>query len=388
MLKAADHEPDLIALIGDEIARRGPMTFARFMDLALYAPGLGYYMRDAERIGARGDYYTSSSLHPLFGEMIARQIEEMAACCGGGTFTVIEQGAGKGALAYDILSALDRVPSLGERLAYLIVERSPAMAARQHRLLEPWATSSRVRWAGALPTSPIQGCVVSNELVDAFPVHRVLQQDGRLAELYVGVSGEGLADVVGPPSTHELEAYLGRVGVTLAEGQQAEINLAAVQWIREVGRSLARGFVVTVDYGYPSDQLYAPHRKRGTLLAYFRHRTNEAFYERIGRQDLTAHVDWTTLAIAGRDAGLEVTGWTDQTSFLLSLGAAEAAETWLADAADDAEHERTLAGIRGLLDPRDMGRTFQVLIQHKGLTPPRLRGLAFGSSLRALFHES
>ncbi|MBI3606871.1 MAG: SAM-dependent methyltransferase [Nitrospirae bacterium] len=387
MLNDADHEPELIALIGDEIARHGPMTFARFMDVALYAPGLGYYMRDAERIGARGDYYTSSSLHPLFGEMIARQIEEMAGCCGG-TFTVIEQGAGKGALAYDILFALDQVPSLGERVAYLIVERSPAMRDRQRRLLEPWATSGRVRWAEALPTSPIRGCVVSNELVDAFPVHRVLQQNGRVAELYVGMSGEGFADVVGPPSTPELEAYLRRIGVTLAEGQQAEINLAAVEWIRQVGRALARGFVLTVDYGYPADELYAPHRKRGTLLAYFKHRTNEAFYERIGRQDLTAHVDWTTLVLAGQDVGLDVTGWTDQTSFLLGLGAAAAAEAHLAAAADEAERKRTLAGIRGLLDPRDMGRAFQVLIQHKGLTPPRLRCLAFGSSPQALFRES
>jgi SAM-dependent MidA family methyltransferase len=387
MLGAADHEPELIALIGEEIARHGPMTFARFMDLALYAPGLGYYMQDAERIGARGDYYTSSSLHPLFGQMIARQIEEMAGYCDG-TLTVIEQGAGKGALACDILSALDQVPDLGSRLAYLIIERSPAMVERQRRLLDPWATSGRVRWAEVLPASPIRGCVVSNELVDAFPVHRVLQQDGRLAELYVGASSGGFADVVGPPSTPELEAYLRRVGVTLAEGQQAEINLAAVEWIREVGRALARGFVLTVDYGYPADELYAPRRKRGTLLAYFQHRTNEAFYERIGRQDLTAHVDWTTLALAGREVGLEVTGWTDQTSFLLGLGAAEAAEAWLAGAADETERERTLAGIRGLLDPRDMGRTFQVLIQHKGLIPPCLRGLAFGSSPRALFRES
>ena len=144
------------------------MTFARFMELALYAPGLGYYMRDAERIGARGDYYTSSSLHPLFGHIIGRQIEEMAGYCDG-TFTVIEQGAGKGALAYDILSVLDQATGMGSRLAYLIVERSPAMVARQQGLLEPWATSGRVRWAEALPTSPIRGCVVSNELVDAFP---------------------------------------------------------------------------------------------------------------------------------------------------------------------------------------------------------------------------
>ncbi len=372
-----DHEPELVALIRDEIARRGPMTFARYMELALYAPELGYYMRDADRIGATGDYYTSSHLHPLFGEMIARQLDEMAACVGG-AFTVVEQGAGKGALAYDVLSAL------GRRLSYVIVERSPAMVTRQRRLLEPWAASGVVRWAEALPAAPIEGCILSNELVDAFPVHRVVRRDGRLAEIYVDAAADELVETIGPPSTPALEAYLARVGATLIEGQCADINLAALDWMRGVGRALGRGFALTVDYGYPADELFAPHRRRGTLLAYSRHRTSEAFYDRIGRQDLTAHVDFTALASAGREVGLEVTGWTDQTSFLLGLGAAEAAEAHLAEAVDEAGRERVLAGVRGLLDPHGMGRIFKVLIQHKGLEAPRLRGLSLRASPRAL----
>jgi SAM-dependent MidA family methyltransferase len=378
-----DHEPELVALIRDEIARRGPMTFARYMELALYAPGLGYYMRDADRIGATGDYYTSSHLHPLFGEMIARQLDEMAACVGG-AFTVVEQGAGKGALAYDVLSALGRGTAAAGRLSYVIVERSPAMVARQRRLLEPWAASDVVRWADALPAAPIEGCILSNELVDAFPVHRVVRRDGRLAEIYVDTAADGLVETTGSPSTPELEAYLARVGATLIEGQCADINLAALDWMRGVGRALGRGFALTVDYGYPADELFAPHRRRGTLLAYSRHRTSEAFYDRIGRQDLTAHVDFTALASAGREVGLEVTGWTDQTSFLLGLGAAEAAEAHLAEAADEAGRERVLAGVRGLLDPHGMGRIFKVLIQHKGIDAPRLRGLSLRASPRAL----
>jgi SAM-dependent MidA family methyltransferase len=315
--------------------------------------------------------------------MIARQIAEMAQRCGGGPLTVIEQGAGKGVLAYDVLSALDRAGGPVSRLPYLIVERSPAMVERQRRMLEPWAASRRIAWAEALP-SGIDGCVLSNELVDAFPVHRVVGQSGRLAELHVGLAGDGFADLVAPPSTPELDAYLQRVGVALTDGQQAEINLAASDWMRTVGRALRRGFVLTVDYGYQAEELYAPHRRRGTLLAYHRHRTNEAFYERIGRQDLTAHVDWTTLVLVGREVGLKPTGWADQTSFLLGLGVAEAAESCLAAATDDAERERLLAGIRGVLDPRDMGRTFQVLIQHKGLDPGLLSGLALRGSVRAL----
>ena len=373
-----DHDPRVFALIRDEIARCGPITFARFMELALYAPGAGYYMRDAERIGARGDYYTSSNLHPLFGELIAKQLIQMGEQLGAGPVTIIEQGAGRGALAFDVVQSLVHAPDL-PAWTYLIVEKSPAMIARQRRLLEPFLASGRVAWADALPEEPLDGCVLSNELVDAFPVHRVVRKDGALKEIFVDAAGGGVVERVDSPSTPDLAAYVDRLGITLVEGQQAEINLAAIDWMRAVGRSLRRGFVLTIDYGYPADELYAPGRRKGTLLAYHQHRTSEAFYERIGRQDLTAHVDFTTLAWAGRDVDLEVEGFADQTSFLLGLGAHDAAERLLAAATDEAERERTLAAIRSLLDPQDMGRLFKVLIQRKGVPPGRLLGLSLGS---------
>jgi SAM-dependent MidA family methyltransferase len=375
----ADHDPAVFGLIRAEIAVHGPITFARFMDLALYAPGAGYYMRDADRIGARGDFYTSSTLHTLFGESIARQIAEMADRVGEDSFTVIEQGAGRGALAFDVVNVLSRAPC-GPAIRYVIVEKSPAMIAQQRRVLAPWLGSGIVSWADALPVEPIAGCVLSNELVDAFPVHRVVVREGALKEIFVDVADEALVERLGEPSTPELAAYLARVGASLAEGQQAEINLAAIAWMRAVGRALRRGYVLTIDYGYPAEELYAPHRTRGTLLAYYQHRTGEAFYERVGRQDLTAHVDFTTLAWAGREVGLEVEGFTHQTSFLLGLGAHETAERVLDAAADDAERERALAGIRGVLDPEGMGRIFKVLIQRKGLAPAALRGLSFGAN--------
>jgi SAM-dependent MidA family methyltransferase len=374
----SDHDPQVFALIRDEIGRRGPLTFARFMELALYAPGAGYYMRDAERIGARGDYYTSSNLHPLFGELIAKQLMQMARILGGAPVTIIEQGAGRGVLAFDVIQALLRADHLPP-WTYVIVEKSPAMVACQQRLLAPVLSSGRVAWAGTLPPEPVDGCVVSNELVDAFPVHRVVQRAGALREVFVDAVGEGLVERLDAPSTPDLAAYLQRLGVTLIEGQQAEVNLAAVEWMRAVGRALRRGFVLTIDYGYPADDLYDPLRRRGTLLAYHRHRANEAFYQRVGRQDLTAHVDFTTLAWAGRDAGLEVEGFVDQTRFLLGLGAHEAAERLIEDAPDDVERERIVAGIRGLLDPQDMGRLFKVLVQRKGLAPSPLVGLSLGA---------
>ncbi|MFZ5875742.1 MAG: class I SAM-dependent methyltransferase [Nitrospirota bacterium] len=378
MSDTPDHEPDVGGLVRDAIVARGPITFARFMELALYAPGAGYYMRDADRIGARGDFFTSSQAHTLFGELIARQIEEMAAQVGEESFTVLEQGAGRGALAYDIVAALS-ASSGGAGVRYVIVEKSPAMIARQRQLLAPFVAAGRVTWADALPIEPIVGCVLSNELVDAFPVHRVVRREGLLKEIYVDVEGDAFVERLAAPSTPDLSAYLERLGVSLAEGQQAEINLAAVAWIRAVGRALRRGFVLTVDYGYPADELYASHRTRGTLLAYHRHRTNEAFFERVGRQDLTAHVDFTTLVWAGQAAGLEVEGFTDQTSFLLGLGAHEVAERLLDAAADDAKRDHVLSGIRTLLDPQGMGRIFKVLIQRKGLPGRPLRGLSLGS---------
>lgn len=354
------------------------MTFARFMDLALYAPDAGYYMRDAERIGARGDYYTSSNLHPLFGELLAKQLVQMLEVLDAGPVTIIEPGAGRGALAFDIVHALTRADHLPP-WTYVIVEKSPAMIAQQQRLLDPFVRPGRVAWATALPAEPLDACVVSNELVDAFPVHRVVQRDGALREVFVDAAGEALVERLDAPSTPDLAAYLERLGVTLIEGQQAEINLAAIDWMRAVGRAVRRGFVLTIDYGYPADDLYDPRRRRGTLLAYHQHRANEAFYERVGRQDLTAHVDFTTLAWAGREPGLEAEGFVDQTRFLLGLGAHEAAERLISAAADDAERERIVAGVRGLLDPQDMGRLFKVLVQRKGVAPSPLLGLSLGA---------
>jgi SAM-dependent MidA family methyltransferase len=210
-------------------------------------------------------------------------------------------------------------------------------------------------------------------------VHRVIWREGGLQEIFVDAAGEGFAERFDAPSTPALAAHLNRLGVTLVEGQQAEINLAAIDWMRAVGGALRRGFAVTIDYGYPADELYDPLRRRGTVLAYHHHRASEALYDRLGRQDLTAHVDFTTLAWAGRDAGLEVVGFTDQTRFLLGLGAHETTERLLAAATEEAERERTLAGIRGLLDPQDMGRLFKVLVQSKGVSPGRLSGLSLGS---------
>lgn len=226
------------------------------------------------------------------------------------------------------------------------------------------------------------GVLLSNELVDAFPVHRVRMHQGRLEELYVGLSQDRFRETTGPPSTPALSDYFSRLGIALPEGYLTEVNLAAMDWMREVARTLARGYVITIDYGHAAHDLYGQDRRQGTLLGYYRQMIAENPLVRVGEQDLTSHVDFTTLAQVGHEAGLEVAGFTNQMSFLISLGV----ESFL-ESLEPGSPE--FQAVVHLLRPEGMGRTFKILIQQKGLPIDRLgklEGLThqpfFGSILR------
>jgi len=371
----AGNEP-LIRKIQEEIRQKGRMTFARFMEMALYDPEEGYYTSSDERIGLGGDYYTSPEVHPVFGRLLAKQIRQMETLLPGPEpFTILEMGAGKGLLGRDLLAGLTALaPEDGRRFRYAVIERSPAMAARQKALLASSGLSASVHWHSSLDEvvaeGPLVGCVLSNELVDAFPVHRVVATKDGLDEIYV-VWGEGrFIETRDLPSTPDLAAYFDRLKIRLAEGRQAEVNLEAARWMCDVGKALDRGFVVTIDYGHPASELFAPHRKKGSLLCYYRHTVNDDPYARIGEQDITAHVDFTGLARAGAEVGLSVTGFTNQLNFLMSLGIAREMERF------DPESPEMLS-VKRLLARESMGGVFKVLIQHKGLAPPLLEGLAF-----------
>jgi SAM-dependent MidA family methyltransferase len=283
---------------------------------------------------------------------------------------IVEMGAGRGLLAGDVLAAVaERWPDGRDRPAYVAVELGPHHDAD--------ASVRRCRTlADVVPPGGLTGVVFSNELVDAFPVHRVVMRDGQLMERYVTMDGDRLADVVDQPSNPALADYFARLGVTLPDGFETEVNLRALEWMGDVGRALRRGFVLTIDYGHPAEERYAPSRRLGTLAGYAGQRRIDDPYEQIGRQDLTAHVDFSALVQAGRAANLELTGFTDQASFLLGLGAAEALEARLARA-EGVQREVELAAIKMLLAADGMGRAFKVLIQHKGFDAPRLRGLSF-----------
>lgn len=393
---AAIGHPGLVAAIADEIRSSGPIPFARFMELALYHEPFGYYMREPEgaggdgeaRIGWQGDFYTSSDVHPALAQALANQAKQVDEALGQpDPFTVLEMGAGKGLLARDFLAACEGLPDrFAQRLRYVIVERSPAMKAAQRRHLAPWlGAQATVTWVESLSDvadGELVGLFFSNELVDAFPIHRISVEQGRPQELFVGWEGGRFVELAQPLSRPELHRYLHRlasIDVTLPEGYRTEINLAAVAWMQEVARVLGRGLVLTIDYGHTAQDLYGPDRRKGTFLCYSHQMASEDPYQRVGQQDMTAHVDFTSLATAGEEAGLTTTGFTNQMSFLMGLGVER-----ILDRLEPGSRE--FQAIVQLLRPEGMGRTFKMLMQHKGVALPELDGLRFkpffGSALR------
>jgi len=371
-----DGNPSLTGKIREEIRQKGRMTFARFMEIALYDPDDGYYLGAGERIGLSGDYYTSPDVHPIFGRLLAKQILEMEGVLPRDRpFLILEMGAGKGLLCRDILNGLKAAgPEAFRRFRYGVIERSPAMVSRQKALLTASGLEKSVEWFAGLGEAsgdgPLSGCVLSNELVDAFPVHRVVGTEEGFDEIYVDLEEDRFVEAGGPPSTPDLAAYFDGLKIRLEKGQRAEVNLEAVRWMLEIGWVLGRGFVVTIDYGHPASELFAPHRKKGSLLCYYRHTVNEDPTSRIGEQDITSHVDFTRLARAGAETGLSVTGFTNQLNFLMGLGIAE--ETMPLD-----PESPEMLSVKRLLARESMGGVFKVLIQHKGLAQPPLSGLAF-----------
>lgn len=358
----------------------GPISFARFMELALYHPQYGYYVRPVddptqERIGWSGDFYTSSDVHPILGQALAKQAQQLDACLGHpNPFTVVEMGPGKGLLARDFLEACQQAPAnLGARLRYILIERSASMRAQQQQTVGPWVDQTgRVAWVDRLedlPPDSVTGLFFSNELVDAFPVHRLAVIDGRPQELYVDVRDGRFTEVYRPLSD-ELASYLREGAISLPDGYRTEINLGAVHWMKQVAEVMNRGAVLTIDYGHTAEDLYGPERKNGTFLCYYSQTTSEDAYDRVGMQDMTAHVDFTALARVGQQAGLEVTGFTNQMSFLIGLGAEQFLDSL------EPESAEFYAAIH-LLRPDGMGRTFKVLVQHKGMATPELDGLKF-----------
>lgn len=370
-------KPELVAAIREEIAARGAIPFARFMELALYHPQYGYYTSPGEKIGWKGDYYTSSSVHPVFGELLGRQLIQMVSALEEREVTLVEVGAGKGTLCYDILNFIQReAPEFFSRLRYVIVEGSRFLKEKQIAWLSP-LFPKQLRWEEEIPSDLI-GVVLSNELLDAFPVHRLRVASDSIQEMYVDWKDDRFAEILSPPSSSELPAYLNRLDLHFDRPAELEINLRALEWIRRAARALRRGYVITIDYGYPAESLYSARRPKGTLLCYYQHTANDDPYLHVGEQDITAHVDFTSVAKAGEEEGLSLIGFTDQTHFLMGLGIAQRMEGPSAKMNESPEARQEFLAMKQLMAPEKMGKIFKILIQGKKIPSGiQLDGLQF-----------
>ena len=357
------------------IQKSGAITFAEFIEVALFWPQGGYYL-GPEPIGASGDYYTSPVAHPVFGALLAQQLFQMwqlLSCPA--KFTVVETGAGNGLLCHDLVAHTAHLPPEFRRsLRYICLDRRPT-AGVEKSLAETDGMPMVVRAAaGGLPFKAVVGCVLSNEFLDSFPVHQVTVRQGALREVYVGLRGEDLVEIIGEPSTPALAARLMDMGVDITEGQTAEINLGLDRWAQQVAAALDTGFVLTIDYGHRAEELYSPERRhRGTLTTFHRHTQTDAPFRHIGRQDITAQVDFTSVVEAGRRAGLEDLGFSTQGQFLSSLGLTQFQRHLASMGLPDSVVQSNRAGMLDLARPGGLG-DFKVLVQGKGVGRPVLWG--------------
>src|SRR3569833_232705 len=368
---ALQHSAQLRALIVGEIAAAGgAISFARYMELALYAPGLGYYSAGAQKFGAAGDFITAPEISPLFAHCVARQWAQVLRTLGGGD--VLEVGAGSGVFAADLLTALAEADSLP--IHYFILERSADLRARQQLLLaarDPQLLE-RIIWLDGLPSVPLSGVVIANELLDALPVHLFSLTDGGPEELYVASEDNGFYLRPQPLSNVGLRTRIEAIwqevtASALPSGYVSEINLAADGWVRSIAEVLAAGALLLIDYGFPRHEYYHPQRQRGTLMCHYRHHAHDDPFLLPGLQDITAHVDFTAVAEAAAGAGLDVAGYTTQVAFLLG--------SCITDALAGLTEKRLLQlaqGVKKLSLPHDMCVLFKVMALTRGLDEPLL----------------
>ena len=363
-------------LIRSTIRAQGPVAFDWFMEQALYHSEFGYYSSGRCEIGRQGDYFTNVSVGPLFGRLLAAQFAEMWEVMGRpGDFMVVEQGAHQGEFAGDVLEeARERTPDFFSALSYCVVEPFPILEARQKERLRDFA--EKLTWRKSLSDlEPFTGVHFSNELLDSMPV-RLISRGGNedWKERLVDSDGEGFAFVTRPIADEKLRQHLEKLPRSGDVLYETEVNLVALDWIEDVARKLTRGFILAVDYGYPCCEFYAAERTSGTLQCRVDHRSVSSPLEKIGRADITAHVDWTSVAERGEASGLKLIGFADQHHFITGLLTRRAPE----------ESERR--PLQTLLHPELLGTRFQFLALGKGGPEQPLSGFRYARDARtALF---
>lgn len=362
---AEAHSRRLADLIREEAGRHGgQLPFDRFMELVLYAPGLGYYVSGARKLGPGGDFVTAPELSPLFGRCVAVQCGEVLSVLHGGD--ILEVGAGSGALAVQVLEALENT---GEAPGnYLILELSPDLRERQRRLLADRVPHlrGRVRWIDRLPEA-FRGVVLANEVLDAMPVHRFrVGVGGEPLEVFVRPVADGWCEVDAEPSSPGLAPAVRALqsdGLASDPGYGSEINLRLGPWLSALGAAVDRGLALVIDYGYSRSEYYRADRGSGTLMCHRGHRAHADPYRDLGLQDITAHVDFTAVAELGRAAGFSLAGYSTQAHFLLGCGI----DAMLAESPGSLPSPDVLAGVRQLVLPQGMGERFRVMGLAKGV---------------------
>ncbi|MGH8616547.1 MAG: class I SAM-dependent methyltransferase [Burkholderiales bacterium] len=375
---ALAHSARLQALIRDEIhAAGGSLPFSRYMALALYAPGLGYYMAGSRKLGADGDFVTAPELSPLFGQALAQQAAEVLAMPG--CDAVLEIGAGSGALAAALLEELERLGRLPAQ--YLILELSPDLRARSRDTLAARVPHliGRVAWLNQLPPR-FSGFIIGNEVLDAMPCALVFARDGEILETHVRATAAGGFETVDCAPEPAVLAAAAALALP-PQGYRSELQLEAQAFLRTLGGVLERGVALFLDYGFPQREYYHPQRNEGTLMCHYRHRAHADPFLHVGLQDITTHVDFTAMATAARAGGLQLAGYASQAQFLINCGITDVlART---DAADVRAYAPLAAGVQKLLAPSEMGELFKAVAFTRGWDAP-LAGFAQGDRSRTL----
>tara|TARA_B100000029_G_scaffold114861_1_gene107350 strand:+ start:17186 stop:18340 length:1155 start_codon:yes stop_codon:yes gene_type:complete len=362
------------------IQQNGPITFSQFMQICLYSPKGGFYSTRANRINT--EFGTSPTSHPVFGTLIAKQLNQMWEILDSpSTFQVIEVGSGDGALARSIVDEIQLLDSgLSDALQYVATDYEPwwpnsleeslgwdgkAQNSRPNKREITWGIN-RVKAEGVTPFKNITGCILCNELVDNFPFHQFVIQDGLVKEIYVTNSDKGFTEILDIPSSPLISNRLTSLNLDLPEGYRGEINLGIDSWMAEVFETLDRGFTLSIDYGELSKDLYSSKYSSGTLMCYNQHQYTNNPYQNIGSQDITSFVDFTSLMKAGEKQGFTTQGYTLQRRFLENLGFYSYLDSLDTKELSYARKELSRIAMKTLIDPDDYG-DFKVLIQSKGI---------------------
>jgi SAM-dependent MidA family methyltransferase len=364
------HSSAAAAMIRDQVAAAGGwLSFEKYMELALYAPGLGYYSAGSVKIGASGDFVTAPEVSDLFSHCVARQCADVLAETGG---EILELGAGTGRMAATILESLGDMDVMPER--YAILEVSADLSDRQRTRIQrlPPYLRDRVVWLDRLPETPIRGAILANEVLDALPFQRFRLHAGTVTELGVALEGDSFVWKEKPRQFPAVDALVRELPLPLADGYVSEICLRTEPWIAGVGQCLDQGMLLLFDYGLPRAHYYHPQRTDGTLRCHFKQRAHDNPFINVATQDITAWVDFTRIAEAALTANLEVSGFATQAAFLLGTGI----ESMTAAATDPITQARLAGEARRLLLPGEMGESFKAMALTRNLQRP-LRGFAY-----------